>query len=285
MNMFREFDISNVFLIVQKEVRDSVNNKWFIVYTLLLTVLAVLLVYLGYSRGSIIGYSGYGKTAASLINLILLFIPLIALITGSISISAERENKTLPYLLSHPLNKFEIIIGKYLGILISIMFAIFLSFGLAGLLIYIKGSDESSINYILTSLLSVLLAASLLSVGFLISTFNSKVSKSISIGILIWFIFLIVGDLGIIGLSTGMNLGVKETFYLAIINPLEAYKIASILTLTPRFEILGPAGVYALNTLGKTNLFILLISIQLLWVVIPIALSVFHFCYLKKEEI
>jgi len=131
----------------------------------------------------------------------------------------------------------------------------------------------------------VLLAASLLSVGFLISTFNSKVSKSISIGILIWFIFLIVGDLGIIGLSTGMNLGVKETFYLAIINPLEAYKIASILTLTPRFEILGPAGVYALNALGKTNLFILLIAIQLLWAVIPIALSVFHFCYLKKEEI
>jgi len=285
MNMFREFDISNVFLIIQKETKDSINNKWFIVYTLLLTVLAVLLVYLGYSKGAIIGYSGYGKTAASLINLILLFIPLIALVTGSISISGERENKTLPYLLSHPLNKLEIIIGKYLGILISIMFAIFLSFGLAGLLIYIKGSDESSINYILTSLLSVLLAASLLSVGFLISTLNSKISKSISIGILIWFIFLIVGDLGIIGVSTGLNLGVKETFYLTIINPLEAYKIASILILTPRFEILGPAGIYALNTLGKTNLFILLITIQLLWIVIPVALSVFHFCYYKKEEI
>jgi len=283
--MFREFDISNVFIIIQKEVKDSVNNKWFIIYTLLLTVLAVLLVYLGYSRGSIIGYRGYGKTAASLINLILLFIPLIALVTGSISISGERENKTLPYLLSHPLSKIEIIIGKYLGILISIMFAIFLSFGLAGLLIYIKGTNESSINYILTSFLSVLLAASLLSVGFLISTFNSKVSKSISIGILLWFIFLIVGDLGIIGASTGMNLGVKETFYLAIINPLEAYKIASILTLTPRFEILGPAGIYALNSLGKINLFILLIAIQLIWVVIPITLSVFNFCYWKKEEL
>jgi len=283
--MFREFDISNVFLIVQKEVKDSLSNKWFIIYTLSLTVLAVLLVYLGYSRGSIIGYRGYGKTAASLINLILLFIPLIALVTGSISISGERENKTLPYLLSHPLNKIEIIIGKYLGILLSIMFAIFLSFGLAGLLIYIKGTDESSINYILTSFLSVLLAASLLSVGFLISTFNSKVSKSISIGILIWFLFLIVGDLGIIGASTSLNLGVKETFYLTIINPLESYKIASILTLTPRFEILGPAGIYALKSLGKTNLFILLISIQLVWIVIPIALSIFNFCYWKKEEI
>ena len=70
-----------------------------------------------------------------------------------------------------------------------------------------------------------------------------------------------------------------------IINPLEAYKIASILTLTPRFEILGPAGIYALNSLGKINLFILLVSIQLAWVVLPIILAVYHFCYLKKEEL
>ena len=283
--MFREIDLSNVLLIVQKEVKDSVNNKWFIIYTLSLTTLAVIFVYLGYSSGSIIGYQGYSKTAASLINLILLFIPLIALITGSISISGERENKTLPYLLSHPINKIEVFFGKYFGILTSIMFAIFLSFGLAGLLIYTKGTSENSINYILTSFLSVLLAASLLSMGFLISIFNSRVSKSISIAILLWFLFLIVGDLGIIGASTGMNLGVKETFYLTIINPLEAYKIASILTLTPRFEILGPAGIYALNTLGKSTLYILLISIQLLWIVIPLTISVIHFCYMKKEEL
>ncbi|NIP30899.1 MAG: ABC transporter permease subunit [Candidatus Dadabacteria bacterium] len=285
MNILKEFDIKNVFFIVQKETKESISNKWFLIYTISLTVLAVLLVYVGYSRGSLVGYSGYGKTAASLINLVLIFIPLIALITGSISITGERENKTLPYLLSHPITKFEIIIGKYIGILISIMFAIFLSFGFAGLLIYINGTNESSLNYILTSLMSVLLGASLLSVGFLISTFNSKVSKSISIGILIWFIFLIVGDLGIISISTGMNLGAKETFYLTIINPLEAYKIISILILTPRFEILGPAGIYALNNLGKFNLFILLFVIQILWIILPLVISIFSFCRLRSEEI
>ena len=283
--MLEKIDISKIFLIVQKEVKDSLSNKWFILYTLLLTILAVLFVYLGYSSGSIIGYKGYSKTAASLINLILLFIPLIALVTGSISISGERENKTLPYLLSHPINKIEIFLGKYLGILISIMFVIFLSFGVAGILIYTKGTGESSVNYFITTLLSVLLAASLLSMGFLISIFNSRVSKSISIAILIWFIFLIIGDLGIIGMSTAIKLGVKETFYLTIVNPLEAYKIASILTLTPRFEILGPAGVYALNTFGKPLLLSLLIFIQLLWALIPIGISIFYFCYFRKEEV
>ena len=278
-------NISKVFLIVQKEITDSINNKWFIIYTFSLTLLAILFVYLGYSSGSIIGYVGYSKTAASLINLILLFIPLIALITGSISISGERENKTLPYLLSHPINKIEIFIGKYIGILASIMFAIFLSFGTAGILIYILGTSESSINYIVATFLPVLLASSLLSMGFLISILNQRVSRSISIAILVWFIFLIIGDLGIIGAINGLNLGVKETFYLTIINPLEAYKIASILTLTERFEILGPVGVYALNTLGKSVLLILLILVQVVWAIVPLLISILHFCYFRKEEL
>ncbi|MDE0290996.1 MAG: ABC transporter permease subunit [Candidatus Dadabacteria bacterium] len=285
MSVLRGFDFHNVFLIIRKEIRDSLRNKWFVIYTLSLTLLAVLLVHIGYTRGSLIEYRGYGRTAASLINLILLFIPLIALITGSISLSGERENGTLAYLLSHPVSKIEIFIGKYFGILISITVAVFLSFGLAGFLIYIKGTDESGVNYMLTAFLSVLLAASLLSMGFLISVFNYKVSKSISIGILVWFVFLIVGDLGIIGASTVLNLGIKEVFYLTIVNPLEAYKITSILMLTPRFEVLGPPGIYALNNLGRTNLSILLILIQVAWVVFPMLFSMIHFYYLRREEI
>ena len=119
--------------------------------------------------GEIAGYSGFGRTAASLINLVLLFIPLIAIITGGISISQERENGTLPYLLSHPINKSEIFVGKFLGILITIWFSILLGFGLAGLGVAIRGGEGEVSGYLLTILLSALLAACFLSIGFLVS--------------------------------------------------------------------------------------------------------------------
>ena len=277
-------DINNILLVAQKESKESLKNRWFLIYTLSLTILAVLLVYMGSTRSSSLAYSAYGKTAASLINLILLFIPLISLITGSISISSERENKTLSYLLSHPIAKIEVILGKYFGLFVTISLSVFLAFGLSGLFISIKGTNESGLNFIITALLSVFLVASILSVGFLVSVLTSKTSKAIGIAIFLWFLLIVLGDLGIISTSISMNLGARETFFLTIINPVEAYKIASISILTPRFEILGPPGVYAMNFLGVKTLFVILISILSLWIIIPLVYACLDFCRFHREE-
>ena len=105
-------DTKNVFLIMRKEAVESLRNRWFILYTLCFSALALLVLLFSTMGGDIAGFSGFGRTAASLINLVLLFVPLIAIITGGMSISQERENGTLPYLLSHPINKNEIFVGN-----------------------------------------------------------------------------------------------------------------------------------------------------------------------------
>ena len=277
-------DLRNIFIIVHRETKESIKNRWFIIYTFCFSALAILLLFLASSRGDIAGFSGFSKTAASLINLVLLFIPLIALITGSISISSERESGTLSYLLSHPITKQEVFIGKFVGALISIWFSIFLGFGLAGIVIAINGVGGNVSYYLITILLSALLAASLLSVGFLVSVLSSKSSKAISIAIFLWLLFLVLGDLGIIGTTVAMNLGVKKLFILTILNPVEVFKIASVLILSPRFEILGPVGVYAIRTFGKVGIFFLLTSILILWTLIPLLYCYIHFCITNKEE-
>ena len=276
--------LKNVFVIIQKEARESIKNRWFIIYTVCFSALAIFLLFLASSKNDVAGFSGFSKTAASLINLVLLFIPLIALITGSISISSERENGTLSYILSHPITKSEIFVGKFLGILFSIWFSIFLGFGFAGIAIAINGTGGNISNYLITVFLSALLAASLLSVGFLVSVLTSKSSKAISIAIFLWLIFLVFGDLGIIGTTIAMNLGVEKLFFLTILNPVEVFKIASILVLSPRFEVLGPVGVYAMRTFGKVGIFYLLSAIMLLWIFIPFLYSYIHFCFINKEE-
>ena len=98
-------DTKNILLIMKKEAGESLKNRWFVLYTICFSALALLVLLFSTMGGDIAGYSGFGRTAASLINLVLLFIPLIAIITGGVSISNERENGTLPYLLSHPITK------------------------------------------------------------------------------------------------------------------------------------------------------------------------------------
>ena len=53
------------------------------------------------------------------------------------------------------------------------------------------------------------------------------------------------------GTAVAMDLGIKQVFVLALLNPAEVFKIASVLVLSPRFEILGPVGVYAVRTFGR----------------------------------
>ncbi len=277
-------DTKNVILIMKKEAGESLKNRWFILYTLCFSALALLVLLFSTMGGDIAGFSGFGRTAASIINLVLLFVPLIAIITGGVSISQERENGTLPYLLSHPINKNEIFVGKFLGILIAIWSSILLGFGLAGLGVALRGGQGEITGYLLTVLLSALLAACFLSIGFLVSVYSGKASKAIGISVFLWLLFIILGDLGIMGTTVAMDLGIKQVFVLALLNPAEVFKIASVLVLSPRFEILGPVGVYAVRTFGQQGVFYLLFSIMLLWVLVPFGYAYFVFTRFKKEE-
>jgi len=277
-------DTKNILLIMKKEAGESLKNRWFVLYTICFSALALLVLLFSTMGGQIAGYSGFGRTAASLINLVLLFIPLIAIITGGVSISNERENGTLPYLLSHPISKSEIFIGKFLGLLITIWFSILLGFGFAGAGVAIMGGQGNISGYLLTVLLSALLAACFLSIGFLVSVYSGKASKAIGISVFLWLFFIILGDLGIMGTTVAMDLGIKQVFALALLNPTEVFKVASVLVLSPRFEILGPVGVYAIRTFGQQGVFYLLFSIMTLWTLIPFGFGYLVFTHLRKEE-
>ncbi|GJM15936.1 MAG: hypothetical protein DHS20C13_12630 [Thermodesulfobacteriota bacterium] len=277
-------DTKNILLIMKKEAGESLKNRWFVLYTICFSALALLVLLFSTMGGDIAGYSGFGRTAASLINLVLLFIPLIAIITGGVSISNERENGTLPYLLSHPISKNEIFVGKFLGLLITIWFSILLGFGLAGVGVAIIGQQGDISGYLLTVLLSALLAACFLSIGFLVSVYSGKASKAIGISVFLWLFFIILGDLGIMGTTVAMDLGIKQVFALALLNPTEVFKVASVLVLSPRFEILGPVGVYAIRTFGQQGVFYLLFSILIFWTLIPLGYGYLVFTRLRREE-
>lgn len=278
-------DMLNVYTLARKEVRESLRNKWFILYTVSFASLALLLLFFASSAGEIVGYGGFGRITASLINLVLFFIPLISIITGAMSISNERENGTLVFLLSHPVTKSEIFVGKFTGLLLSLWVSIGLGFGVSGLAISLKGAGTEEISkFILIALLSTLLAASLLSVGFLVSALSKKGARAIGVAVFLWLGFIILGDLGIMGTTIAMDLGIKEVFTLALLNPIQVFKIAGVIILTTRFELLGPVGIYAMRTFGVAGTHVLLIGILALWTIVPLGIAFASFTVWRREE-
>ena len=81
------------------------------------------------------GFRGIEATIASLVSLVIYLVPLIALILGYDAIVGEREEGSLDLLLSMPLTRIELLLGKFVGLACALAFSTLAGFGLAGIVL------------------------------------------------------------------------------------------------------------------------------------------------------
>lgn len=258
--------------LLQKEFRDSLRNRWFLLYTVVFGALALGLSYFSLSGLGLSGFAGFGRTTASLINLVLLVVPLMALTIGASSLAGEREASTLSYLLAQPVTRTEVLIGKYLGLATALLASLSLGFGVAGLAIALRGGGADAGSYAQIVVLAYLLALTMLSVGFLISTLTSKTSVAVGIALFVWLILVFFGDLGLMGTALVMRLEIGQLFTLALLNPLQVFKMAAVRGIHATLDVLGPAGLYAVRSYGD-RLLVMFIAIMTIWIVLPLTVA------------
>ncbi len=257
--------------LLKKEISDSLHNRWFVLYAGAFSGLALLLSWLSLSGGGTgySGFAGFGRTAASLVNLVLLIVPLMALTIGAGSLSGERERGTLSYLLSQPVNRAEVLLGKYLGLAIALLGALALGFGLSGLVIAGRGGSTDAGAYLLLTGFAFVLALGMLSLGFLISILTRTAAVATGIALLAWLGFVFIGDLGLMGTSLAFKLPIDTLFTLALLNPLQVFKMSALLGINATLDVLGPAGLYAMQTYRDSLTWLFLGSLAA-WVVLPL---------------
>jgi Cu-processing system permease protein len=265
-------DIANVYTLSQKELRDARRNRWFILFTVAFAGLALALAWLALSGVGTFGLAGFGRTGASLINLVLMVIPLMGLTLGALSLAGERERGTLLYLLTQPVSQGELLLGKFIGLALAIMVALVLGFGLSGLLIAWQGGTTQAGDYLTMVGLAFILALASLSIGFLISAAVGKSATAVGIALFVWLLLVFFGDLGLMGTAIVLRMEISQLFTLALINPLQLFKMAAILAIRSNLEVLGPAGVYAVRTYGS-QLLLFLSVLLLAWTIIPLSLT------------
>lgn len=269
-------DFANIQAIMRKELRDAMHNRWFIVFTIAFAGLALALSALMQPGGAQLRMMSYSRTAASLINLVLLFVPLISLTLGSANLTGDRETGALVYLLAQPVSRVEVLLGKYFGMAGALLATLTLGFGAAGVALSLQGSIQDAGSYLFTVVLAYLLALAMLSLGFLMSTIAKKTTAALGGALFLWLLLVFIGDLGIMGTAISTQMPIQTVFFIAVLNPLQMFKIASILTIQANLEVLGPAGLYATDQFGGLLLPLLLIGL-VLWIVIPLmgALAIF----------
>ncbi len=235
----------------RRELRDAVTSRWFPLYTIGFAVLAMATSFMALAGSGSMGFAGFGRTAAGLLNLVMLIVPLMAMTAGATSIAGERERGTLLYLLAQPVSPREILLGKFLGLSIALCASVCIGFSLSAAVLAWKAGGTGVGSFLMLVAMTCLLTVVMLSVGLLISVCTRKASVATGVAVFTWLAFVFLSDLGLMAGTIVFKLRVQELFTLAMLNPIQAYKMSVVNGLNASLDVLGPAGAYASRHYGS----------------------------------
>lgn len=264
--------ISNTAAVARRELREALRSRWFFLYALAFAALGIGVSFVSALGAGGTGLSGFGRTTAGLINLVLLVVPLMALTAGAAAIASDRERGMLQYLLAQPVSRIEVILGKYIGLAGALLACLCLGLGLCASLLAWKGMATRPDSILRLAALSFALALAMLSLGMLVSVLARKASVAVGTSIFLWLTLVFVTDLGLMAGAVALRLRVQDLFTLALINPLQVFKMWSLHSVDATLDVLGPAGLYALDEFGGALPW-LFGGCLAAWVLIPLALA------------
>ncbi len=267
---------SLVGVIAAKEIKDALRSKWFWMWTFAFAGLAAFMASVALPGSQVAGFGSFGRTAASLVALAQIIIPLMGLTLGAYSIAGQRENGALRFLLSHPISRSEAFLGTYLGLATALGATVFGGFGVAGLITVTQGGSTNASSFVRIAVLSWLLAISMLGFGMLISTFARRGSAALGIAVFLWLTLAFLGDLGVMGTAVATKVPTWTLLASAMLNPVEAFRLASLTAFSGSLDVLGPAGRYAVDTFGD-HLGWMLFVIVAVWAIVPTSVAWFRF--------
>jgi ABC-2 type transport system permease protein len=120
--------------VARKEFADAVRSKLFIA----LSAVMVLFAYIGMSIPQALNSDATASDGiATLSSPMLLFVPVIALVVGYMSVVSERETGSIRMVLSLPLRRGEVLLGKFVGRTGVVAVPVLLAFALAVPLVYL----------------------------------------------------------------------------------------------------------------------------------------------------
>lgn len=266
-------DTRAITTIARQELVINIRNRWTLVFACVFGVLVLSISYFGLVSSGTVGFQGFARTSASLINMVLYIVPLVALITGTLSFTSEKSAGEL--LFSQPVTRGEILLGKFFGLFASILTATLIGFGLAGVVIATNAGTEGSLRYPAFVAFSLLLALIFLSLSAFISSLCQRKSKALGVALFVWFFFVLFYDLLVIGLTFLLKERTANAFIFGSLfgNPVDMVRVASLMTLNGK-DIFGAGGAALLKFLGGEGASVALLLVALsFWVVLPLFMA------------
>ncbi|MDE2375730.1 ABC transporter permease [Bradyrhizobium sp.] len=269
----------NVPIIAAKEIHQAIRNRWVLAATLLLAGLALSLTFLGSAPTGSVGVRALDVVIVSLSSLTIFLVPLIALLISHDAIVGDMERGTMLLLLSYPVARWQVLIGKFLGHLAVLGFATCFGYGVAVGALAATGSRidlDSLLAFAAMIGSSVLLGAVFVAIGYLVSALVRDRGTAAGVSIGLWLLLVLIYDmalLGLLALDQGRHISAVALNAMLLLNPTDVYRLFNLTGFANVSTFAGMAGLAQSSSLSVQAL----LSALTLWTLVPLGLAAIAF--------
>ena len=243
--------MKNLLLIAYLDLKESIRANWFIVYSLVFGGLIALFFIAGITESQVMGFSGLSRLLLMYIQVTIVILPIFILITTVRSISGDRDSHILEYMLSFPISLKQYYWGKVFGRFITVFLPVFMAMVFAIVYGMFKGADVPwSIFFLYTGLLFAMSSA-FLGIAFFISSIVKSSEMALGISFFIWIFLLAFIDIALISLMMQQRVNTELIIGIAMINPMEIFRVAAISLFDPELTVMGPVAFYILDMMSQ----------------------------------
>jgi Cu-processing system permease protein len=274
-----------IYGIAKKEFLDNWRNKWIIAMAAIFLVLTLVISYAGSSLGGGSGWQDIDDTIAGMMSIVTFLIPIIGLMLGYAAIVGEKESGSLQLLLSYPVHRYEVLVGKFLGLSSVLAFASMIGFGVSGAVIGMNITGMQWSEYGVFIVASFLIGFAYIALSICFSAVLQKRSTALGLSVLLWFLFAIIWNTILlvllvvtenIDLSPGTEF-VAPTWYhvAALINPVTAYQTLVAVNI-------GPVSANIAGELPSFYSTPIALTVLLAWIAVPLLVA---FVIFRRKDV
>ena len=240
---------------------DILRNRVVVAYTAFLLIVSMSLFQMEENSS---------KAVLSLLNIVLIVVPLVSMVFSTIHWYNSYE--FIELMLTQPISRKKVLWSEYTGISSSLVTAFLMGVGVP---VVIYNFNSTGLALILVGSLLTLVFTS---IAFLASVKSKDKARGIGAALLLWFYFALIYD--------GLVLTVlfafsdypmeKITLLLSSLNPIDLGRIYLMLQMDVS-ALMGYTGATYKDFFGSSMGLLYTLGIMLIWMVVPVLLAVRSF--------
>ncbi|RPJ76582.1 MAG: ABC transporter permease [Acidobacteria bacterium] len=250
----------------------AVRSRWTQIFAAVFGVLAFAVAASGYILSGGRGVQDFARTSVSLVQLVILLVPLTSLLFGVMTLAAEPGAAELVF--SQPVSRRTILLGKLLGQFLALAAAQALGFGAAGAAISWQAGDEGAARFLLLAAGSLALTAIFLGIAAVVAAGSPgrRRARALAVALAIWFAAVVLFDVAALTAASLLRSGTASRLLIVsvLVNPVDAVRTGTLLGIEG-VTAFGAASLAFLRFTHGARGAALAIGVSVLfWVVVPV---------------